>query len=595
MSCSSSKSNKDIIPKKTDYMKTHDKKYVWKNIDSNPNKYCWVPVSSKYISSKIPIEQIDNIPTASENPNADADISKIQKNAENIIRLYNKKSHTQGVDKVSYNDPKKFKIVRDFIKRKGLILYGGFAINSYLPSGSKIYNRSELPDYDFFSYDPWKDALELSQILYDSGYIYTEIRSGMHVGTFKVYSDFWNIADITYFPKKHFDQIKTFKKNGLTLVSPAQLNIDMYKQLLSPGFDITRWLKVYKRQKLMENWTKPLGKKTNCSDIFIHPVDPPAGHFIVDQKAGRWVDPTSKSHTLTDFEMTLMNTAYAFIKTKKLLLSGAIAYNILVEAAGGTNRLYIDHFKVLSEKAERDISELYKKTAKILNANKLPVDDLTISLRHKEWQAINNDEYILMYKANPICIIAQIDTCTPYIYLFNKYITPIDYIKYELYNDVVFDTDEKNVKIAKCKIRYITALQNNYYSKKNIEEFTKSPFQRLVLKCRGSTSNIVKNTLLQRWLDIVESKKNIKTINPKKNTITLHNTKNKNIKIYPSTRISTNCYNKNKNACSYPCLWNNNVNKCVDDIKGPYRINDTNHIPTLQADSVVNAYYPTYG
>ena len=188
----------------------------------------------------------------------------------------------------------------------------------------------------------------------------------------------------------------------------------------------------------------------------------------------------------------------------------------------------------------------------------------------------------------------QIDTCTPFIHILNRYITSIDYIKYELYNDIVFDSNKNNVNSAKCKIKYITALQNNYYNKKNIEEFDKSPFQRIVLKCRGSTSNIVKNTLLARWLDIVESKKNIKTINPATNTITLHNMKDKIIKIYPKSKTSPNCYNKNKNDCSYPCIWNDNSNKCFDNIKGPYRLNDKYIDDSENDDSVLNAHYPKY-
>ena len=573
MSCPSSKSNKNILPVKTNYMKTHNKKYVWKSVGTNPNKYCWVPVSGKYITSKIPIENIDRIQDAPENPNAVSDIEKIQKNAEKIAKLYNKKKFIEGSDKVSYNDPVKFKIVRDFIKHKGLILYGGFAINSYLPKNNKIYNRTELPDYDFFSYDPWKDALELAQILYDAGYIYTEIRSGMHSGTFKVFSDFWNIADISYLPKNHFDQIKTVKKNGLKLVSPAQLNIDMYKQLLGPGFDISRWLKVYKRQKLIEKWTNPLGRNSNCSAIFIAPVG---------------------ANALSDTEMLIIDNIYKFIKNKKLLLSGAIAYNTLVEAAGGKNRLFVDHFKVLSENSETDINELYNIIKNLLTLNNIDFNDLSISIRHKEWQDINKDEHILMYKNKPVCIVVQIDTCTPFIHILNRYITSIDYIKYELYNDIVFDSNKNNVNSAKCKIKYITALQNNYYNKKNIEEFDKSPFQRIVLKCRGSTSNIVKNTLLARWLDIVESKKNIKTINPATNTITLHNMKDKIIKIYPKSKTSPNCYNKNKNDCSYPCIWSDNSNKCFDNIKGPYRLNDKYIDDSENDDSVLNAHYPKY-
>ena len=594
MSCAKNKSNKNIIPNISPSMRKNNKTYVWKNIGSppkeaaasrsptkkaaakqlfNPNKYCWVQVSNKYITSSIGNDNIDADPRLPEPINADRDIERIQKNAEKIALLYNKKKFIEGSDVVSYNDPKKFRIVRDFIKKKGLILYGGFAINNYLSKNNKIYKRSELPDYDFFSYDPWKDALELSQILYESGYIYTEIRSGMHSGTFKIYSNFWNVADITYLPRKYFDNIQTVKKNGLRIVSPAQLNIDMYRQLISPAEDISRYQKVYKRQKLIEKWTKPLGRQIKCSDIFIIPEG---------------------GHALNDDEIMIINNIYTFTKNKKLIFSGNIAYNTIAEAAGGTERLFVDHLKVLSENAQNDLSELSGIICNLLTQKRLNHSDLEMLTMHKEWQAINKDEHILTYKKKPVCIIVQIDTCTPYIKIFNKYITPIDYIKYELYNDIVFDLNKNNVRSAKCKIRYITALQANYYNSKNLEEFDKSPFQRFVMKCKGSISNFVKNTLLSRWLDIVENKQNIQIIKPSSNKITLHNIKNTNIKIYPKTKTSTTCNKKNEKDCSYPCIWNKKINKCFDEIKGPYRLNNDGDSEPGD-ESAPNPYYPRYG
>ena len=42
-------------------------------------------------------------------------------------------------------------IVEKFIKKKGLICYGGTAINNILPKKDQFYNRDfEIPDYDFF-------------------------------------------------------------------------------------------------------------------------------------------------------------------------------------------------------------------------------------------------------------------------------------------------------------------------------------------------------------------------------------------------------------------------------------------------------------
>ena len=44
------------------------------------------------------------------------------------------------------------RIVETFIRRRGLVCYGGLAIDRLLPDDAKIYNKDvDLPDYDFFS------------------------------------------------------------------------------------------------------------------------------------------------------------------------------------------------------------------------------------------------------------------------------------------------------------------------------------------------------------------------------------------------------------------------------------------------------------
>ena len=50
-------------------------------------------------------------------------------------------------------------IVADFIKRKGLIPYGGIAINNILPKDEQFYDEeTDIPDYDFFSPNAMDDA-----------------------------------------------------------------------------------------------------------------------------------------------------------------------------------------------------------------------------------------------------------------------------------------------------------------------------------------------------------------------------------------------------------------------------------------------------
>ena len=62
-------------------------------------------------------------------------------------------------------------IVREFIKEKGLKIYGGLALNELLKKKkAPIYGPNEFPDYDVFSPNAWEHAKELCDILVESGY-----------------------------------------------------------------------------------------------------------------------------------------------------------------------------------------------------------------------------------------------------------------------------------------------------------------------------------------------------------------------------------------------------------------------------------------
>ena len=58
-------------------------------------------------------------------------------------------------------------IVEEFLKTTRRVCYGGTAINNILPLEDQFYDKSvELPDYDFFSPEPLKDAKKLADIYY---------------------------------------------------------------------------------------------------------------------------------------------------------------------------------------------------------------------------------------------------------------------------------------------------------------------------------------------------------------------------------------------------------------------------------------------
>jgi hypothetical protein len=157
------------------------------------------------------------------------------------------------------------KIVEDFIRKKKLICYGGTAINNILPDNEKFYNKeAELPDYDFFSPTPLKDAKLLADIYFKKGFLDVQAKAGVHSGTFKVYVNFIPVADITYLVPELYKNL--LKKNeivaGIRYCPPNYLRMLMYLELSRPKGVPSRWEKVLKRLVIL-NKNYPL-KAENC-------------------------------------------------------------------------------------------------------------------------------------------------------------------------------------------------------------------------------------------------------------------------------------------------------------------------------------------
>lgn len=158
-----------------------------------------------------------------------------------------------------YGNPKDYlemaNIVFDFIKKKGLILYGGEAIDKNLKNAKQpgIYSAQSKPDYDFYSFDYEKDSIELCNILHDKGYKYVRRIPRMHRGTFAVQANTANIADITYVPKNIFDKIPVVKINGVKYIDNLYTIKNLYLGLVRPKLsaNYARWEKDWERLQLM--------------------------------------------------------------------------------------------------------------------------------------------------------------------------------------------------------------------------------------------------------------------------------------------------------------------------------------------------------
>ena len=161
-------------------------------------------------------------------------------------------------------------IIEGFIIDKKLVCYGGTAINALLPPEDQFYDiETEFPDYDFFSPNAQKHAIELANAYFKRGFNNVEAKSGMHVGTYKVFVNFIPVADITQQSSEIFNAVKktSINLNGILFASPEFLRMSMYLELSRPKGNISRWEKVLKRISLL-NKNYPL-RGTNCNNIEI--------------------------------------------------------------------------------------------------------------------------------------------------------------------------------------------------------------------------------------------------------------------------------------------------------------------------------------
>lgn len=148
-------------------------------------------------------------------------------------------------------------ILEDFLIKQKLLCYGGTAINNILPKDVQFYKRDiELPDYDFFSPNALTHAKELCDIYYQHGFHEVEAKSGVHLGTYKVYVNFMPIADITYINPLLFNNLfeESINIAGIRYAPPNFLRMCMYLELSRPKGDISRWEKVLKRLNILNEY-----------------------------------------------------------------------------------------------------------------------------------------------------------------------------------------------------------------------------------------------------------------------------------------------------------------------------------------------------
>ena len=133
-------------------------------------------------------------------------------------------------------------LVKNFIRERGLILYGGEAIDGAVRErGGELYASGTVPDYDFYTANSVEDAYDLADVLFEAGMEGARAIAGLHYGTMKVDAgENHFVADLSYIPHRLFEAIPTVTHDGLRRVHPGYQRADIHRAIAHPYIDPPR-------------------------------------------------------------------------------------------------------------------------------------------------------------------------------------------------------------------------------------------------------------------------------------------------------------------------------------------------------------------
>lgn len=391
---------------------------------------------------------------------------------------------TQGEELMKQPEIKKIiTILEDFLTKRKRICYGGTAINNLLPIEDRFYDTQiEFPDYDFYSPFPIQDAKYLADRFANAGYQNVEAKSGVHIGTYKVFVDFIPVADITKLPSVIYRQIQkdTIIKKGIHYAPPNFLRMSMYLELSRPMGAVTRWEKVYSRLKLLNKHYPLISKKDSVQCL---------------TKKGKLSKNISIQRQESKLSQEILKKIYkatkSFFIEKECVFFGAYAhqlYSKYMPASIRRKNEYIPDFDVLSTKASEHANEL-KDTLVTLNLNNKNQKKIAIKIiYHKAIGELLPEHYEVRVGDESVCNIYKPIACHSYNSIqINQQQVNIATIDTMLSFYLAFyylDRDDYDEKRILCMSDFLFRVQEkNKLSQKGV-------LRRFTMKCYGKQETI---------------------------------------------------------------------------------------------------------
>jgi|694.fasta_scaffold00441_56 hypothetical protein len=337
--------------------------------------------------------------------------------------------------------------VEAFIKRKGLILYGGFAINLLMPKKQKFYKEFTVNDLDCYSTNAKQDAIEIANDISQHNYKYVKVRKALHENTYRVFVNFLQVLDITQISKGTFEDLQkvaeyeknntkvyTHYKDSFVLAPVTYLKANMHFELSRPLNSYHRWEKIYDRMNIL---TK-----------------------------------------LFDFKSTKIEEHIPVSKTFKDILQYVKKNNLVIV---GMNAL--KYYGVIQE---------YNMNLEILSTDPNATKDAIVKLLKNTTVKQKKHIFITSDSIN-IQIISTKDECYSYLKSNGYMIGSYDTVLYFMYNDYMQCIADNKLENAQIIYQYISTLEEHIQHELNNE-----PLKRLNTDCFGKYTSL-KDILAKKW------------------------------------------------------------------------------------------------
>jgi hypothetical protein len=125
-------------------------------------------------------------------------------------------------------------IILNFIKEEQRIIYGGSAYHKICEEYKKdkndsksIYEEWTRYDVEFYSPNPIRDLTMICNRINDANIKYVIGRQAQHDETFTVFANFLQYCDMSYMPKKVYDNIEFLTIDGIRYIHPEMIFRDI--------------------------------------------------------------------------------------------------------------------------------------------------------------------------------------------------------------------------------------------------------------------------------------------------------------------------------------------------------------------------------